>query len=193
MLLHLVRHGRPFIEPARPASGWRLDDPAAPELRQLRGFLDANVPSATWHSSDEPKALATARALTDREIEVDPELREVIRSDWFPDRRDFAAAVAQGFAAPSRAARPGWESLDQTRERVGRAVARIIDRSTTDVVLVGHGSAWTLVVAEITGRSPDLDAWQRLTMPDLCSLDLSSRSVAGAWGTWLAGSQSGGA
>ena len=72
-------------------------------------------------------------------------------------------------------------------------MARIIDRSTTDVVLVGHGSAWTSVVAEITGRSPDLDAWQRLTMPDLCSLDLSSRSVAGAWGTWLAGSQSGGA
>jgi broad specificity phosphatase PhoE len=193
VLLHLVRHGRPLIEPGRPTSGWRLKDPPAPELRRLRAFLEANVSSATWHSSSEPKALATARALTDREVEVDPGLREVIRTDWFPDRRDFEAAVSQGFAAPSRAARPGWESFDQARGRVGRVLAGIVERSTTDVVLVGHGTAWTLLVAEITGRSPDLDAWQRLSMPDLCSLDLTSRSVARPWGAWLVGAHSGGA
>lgn len=193
MLLHLVRHGRPLIEPGRPASGWRLADPAAPELRRLRVYLEANVSSATWHSSDEPKALATARALTDGEIEVEPALSEAMRTDWFPDQKDFAAAVSRAFAAPGRAARPGWESFDQTRERVAGAVARIVERSATDVVLVGHGTAWTLVVSEITGRPPDVDAWRRLRMPDLCSLDLTSRSVARAWGTWLAGSHSGGA
>ncbi len=31
----------------------------------------------------------------------------------------------------------------------------------------GHGTAWTLLKAELTGRPPDLDAWARLRMPDL--------------------------
>jgi hypothetical protein len=40
-----------------------------------------------------------------------------------------------------------------------------------DVVLVGHGTAWTLVVAELTGHRPDLDRWRALAMPDLIVVD----------------------
>ena len=107
MLLHLVRHGRPLIEPGRPASGWRLEDPAAPELRRLRVYLEANVSSATWHSSNERKALATARALTDREVGVDPELKEVIRTDWFPDRKEDRDQYEAGFGPCLDAATSG--------------------------------------------------------------------------------------
>lgn len=39
--------------------------------------------------------------------------------------------------------------------------------SGEDVVLVGHGTAWTVTVAELTGRAPDLDRWATLSMPDL--------------------------
>ena len=39
-----------------------------------------------------------------------------------------------------------------------------------DVVLVGHGTAWTLVVADLTGQPPDLDRWESLAMPDLLTV-----------------------
>jgi broad specificity phosphatase PhoE len=52
------------------------------------------------------------------------------------------------------------------------AVRRILDvhgdpSGATDVVLVGHGTAWTLLVADLTGRDPDLTRWASLGMPDL--------------------------
>jgi broad specificity phosphatase PhoE len=187
VLLHLVRHGRPVIEPGRPASDWRLDDAAAPDVQRLRGLLDEVGSSASWYSSDEPKALATARALSDGEIEADSALREAGRDDWFPSHDEFRAAVVTAFEAPHRAARRGWEPLDQTRRRIRRGVATIVARSTTDLVLAGHGTAWTLLVSDITDRAPDVDSWCRLTMPDLCTLDTTSRSVVRAWGTWQAG------
>ena len=44
-----------------------------------------------------------------------------------------------------------------------RAVAGILAAHPTDnVVLVGHGTAWTLLVSELTGRPPDLTAWRNL-------------------------------
>ena len=36
-----------------------------------------------------------------------------------------------------------------------------------DVVPVGHGTAWTLLVAGLTGREPDLVRWESLGMPDV--------------------------
>ena len=53
-----------------------------------------------------------------------------------------------------------------------RAVRRVLEvHGDEDVVLVGHGTAWTLVVADLTGRPPDLERWAALEMPDLISLD----------------------
>lgn len=34
-------------------------------------------------------------------------------------------------------------------------------------MLVGHGTAWTLLAAVLTGTDPDLEKWQALTMPDV--------------------------
>ena len=35
---------------------------------------------------------------------------------------------------------------------------------------VGHGTAWTLLRAVVTGAPPDLEWWRRLSMPDVQSL-----------------------
>jgi hypothetical protein len=35
------------------------------------------------------------------------------------------------------------------------------------VVLVGHGTAWTLLASELTGRPPDLARWAALRLPDV--------------------------
>ena len=34
-------------------------------------------------------------------------------------------------------------------------------------MLVGHGTAWTLLVAGLTGSEPDLVRWESLGMPDV--------------------------
>jgi broad specificity phosphatase PhoE len=58
--------------------------------------------------------------------------------------------------------------LNACRDRVVPAVRRILDvHGGDDVVLVGHGTAWTVLVAGLTGREPDLGRWESLAMPDL--------------------------
>jgi broad specificity phosphatase PhoE len=54
---------------------------------------------------------------------------------------------------------------------VVRAVRRLRADHDGDLAMVGHGTAWTALVAALTGRAPDLDAWERLAMPDLWVLD----------------------
>ena len=39
-------------------------------------------------------------------------------------------------------------------------------------MLVGHGTAWTLLVSELSGTAPDLEAWAMLRMPDVWTLTL---------------------
>ena len=167
MTLHLVRHGRPLITPGTPASAWDLDPASYDDVWALRDRLPVR---AAWFTSPEPKAVQTAQLLTDGEVGVLPDLREHERSgEWV---EDFAETVRRAFEHPDRPALDGWEPLDACRERVVAAVRRVLDvHAGEDVVLVGHGTAWTLVAADLTGRPPDLDRWAALTMPDLITLD----------------------
>jgi broad specificity phosphatase PhoE len=162
--LFLVRHGRPVIDRLQPAHLWPLDPSYADDVRALRDRLPE---PAAWYSSPEPKALSTAVLLTDAPVEVVDDLREHERhsADWI---EDFDTVVRRAFAEPDVAAYDGWEPLADTRGRVVSAVAGILDvHRVGDVVLVGHGTAWTLLVSALTGRPPDLEAWARLAMPDV--------------------------
>ena len=167
-MLHLVRHGRPLVVPGVPAAQWDLDPASYDDVWALRasGRLPAG---AAWFSSPEPKAIQTAGLLTDGEVGVLPDVREHERSGEWVD--DFPAAVRRAFAEPDVPAVEGWEPLSACRDRVTHAVRRVLDvHGDDDVVLVGHGTAWTLVVADLTGRPPDLDRWQSLATPDVISL-----------------------
>jgi broad specificity phosphatase PhoE len=149
-----------------------LDPAYADDVRALRDRLPDE---AAWFSSPEPKALATARLLTDAPVEVVADLREHERdtTDWV---EDFEAVVRRAFEDPSVPAYAGWEPLTQTRRRVVRAVAGILDRHRDrDVVLAGHGTAWTLVRSAVAGGPPDLDWWARLAMPDVQCLGAVDR------------------
>lgn len=175
--LFLVRHGRPLIDPDRPASEWILDPQGIPSIEELRasGRLP---PSARWFSSPEPKAYATARLLTDRPIEVVDDLAEHRRgsTEWIDD---FATVVGHAFDRPSVSAWPGWEPLADCRARVTAAVRNILaavenpDGHVGDLVLVGHGTAWTVLMSELTGQPPDLDGWRAMAMPDLMPVSLN--------------------
>jgi broad specificity phosphatase PhoE len=162
--LYLVRHGRPLVDRSRPAHEWNLDPAYDDDVRALRRRLPS---AARWFSSPEPKAFMTARLLTEEPIEVVADLREHERhtTDWIDD---FEPVVARAFAEPDLPAYDGWVPLAQTRRRVVRAVAEIVDRpGDTDLVLVGHATAWTCLVAALTGCPPDLVAWANLAMPDV--------------------------
>jgi broad specificity phosphatase PhoE len=90
VLLHLVRHGRPQIQPGRAASTWPLDPAADVEaMERLRDVLADRAPTAEWYSSDEPKAVATARRLTAGPVPALPALREAHRPDWFATAEEF--------------------------------------------------------------------------------------------------------
>jgi broad specificity phosphatase PhoE len=171
MRLHLVRHGRPAVEPDRPARTWSLDPASYDDVWALRDRLPTR---ATWYTSPEPKAVETAQLLTDGPVGIVDGLREHVRDGaWLGADGAFEAAVRRAFAHPDEPATDGWEPLSACRRRVVDAVDPIRSaHAGEDVVLVGHGTAWTVLVASLTGAEPDLDRWAALAMPDLLVLDL---------------------
>lgn len=173
-MLHLVRHGRPLVDRTRPAHTWELDPATYDDVWALResGRLPAR---AVWFTSPEPKAIGTAQLLTDGEVGVLDGLREHVResAEWV---EDFDDAVRRAFAVPDAVAVPGWEPLSTCRDRVVRTVEGVLAaHRDEEVVLVGHGTAWTLVAAALTGTEPDVDRWQALGMPDLITVDPGPR------------------
>ena len=168
-MLHLVRHGRPLIVRGVPAAQWELDPASYDDVWALR--TSGRLPTrAAWFASPEPKALQTAQLLTDAEVGELPDLREHERTGEWID--DFPATVRRAFASPAEAAVSGWEPLSSCRGRVVPAVHRVLEvHGDEDVVLVGHGTAWTLVVAALTGTAPDLDRWDTLAMPDVITVE----------------------
>jgi broad specificity phosphatase PhoE len=169
-VLHLVRHGLPRIVRGTPAAEWELDPAGFDDVWALRS--SGRLPeSAAWCCSPEPKAVQTAQLLTDGDVGVVPDLREHERTgEWV---EDFPAVVRRAFERPDEPALPGWEPLAACRDRVVPAVRRLLEaHGDQDVVLVGHGTAWTLVAADLQGGGPDLDRWQSLAMPDVVTLDV---------------------
>jgi broad specificity phosphatase PhoE len=169
-MLFLVRHGRPLIDRARPAHEWELDPAAYDAVWALRD--SGRLPGrAAWFSSPEPKALGTAELLFDGEVGVIDDLREQVResTEWIDD---FEEAVRRAFAVPDAVAVPGWEPVAACRDRVVRAVAPLLSAyGDEDLVLVGHGTAWTALAAALTDSEPDLDRWRALEMPDLIMVE----------------------
>lgn len=165
-MIHLVRHGRSLPVPGEPPHTWELDPEGFDDVWALRESGRLPV-AAVWFCSPEPKAVATAQLLTEREVGIVDALREHVREtpDWI---EDFQGTVARAFADPGRPAYDGWEPLAVCRDRVVRAVDGIVTAHPDgDVVLVGHGTAWTVLVSSLTGTDPDLDRWAAMTMPDL--------------------------
>ena len=169
-MLYLVRHGRSLPEPGLMPSAWELDPDGFDGIWALRE--SGRLPErARWFTSPEPKAVATAQLLTDGPVAIVEGLREHVREtgDWIDD---FEAVVRRAFADPDTAAYPGWEPLSAARERVVTTVRLLLaEHPLEDLVLVGHGTAWTVLVAALTGRAPDLDRWAVLGMPDVIEVD----------------------
>lgn len=171
MRLHLIRHAEPVVDPTRPAAEWQLAA-EQPGLAALRA--EFQVPAnAIWLTSPEPKAFATAAAMAGRDVPTDARLVEMRRGGHL-STVDFADAVARSMTSFDHPARAGWETGSAVQQRVLvaalAACARADAVGATDVLLVGHGTAWTLLVAALLEAPPDVAAWRRLRLPDHCLL-----------------------
>lgn len=179
MRLHLVRHGPPRIDPDAPPHEWSLDDGAREAVLALAesGVLPRD---ARWLCSDEPKAVETAVLLGAHEVEQVHDLREQRRPAGWVD--DYAVRVHRALVRADEPSAEGWETSTQTRERVAGAVREVLAGDDEEAVLVGHGTAWTLLVSELTGTPVDLVAWERMSLPDHCTID--DGTVVSDWGRW---------
>lgn len=139
---HLVRHGMPGVR----STDWQLDPDHLDDVRTLR---DSLPPDAIWFSSPELKARQTAPLLTDEPVVIVEGLREQIRSGWLDDLRSIAD---RAFANPFG---PAPRRLGDARRCTSRVTTTVADIRAShpddDLVLVGRGTAWTLLVAETTG------------------------------------------
>lgn len=196
--LHLIRHGRPVVDASRTASAWRLaaDDEPFATLVAAPGFPRSN----RWVSSSEPKAVDTARrlrgllGLSSDDVQHTRALGEMRRPAVLADKAAFSRAVERSVENPAEPAAAGWETAESVLVRVRGEAARCCEQAladgSPDVVLVGHGTAWSLLVAEILDRPVNIAAWQRMRMPDWCVLDVSiaahrlTGSLIADWGGW---------
>lgn len=166
MTLFLVRHGRPLVDPTTPAASWELDPAGFDDVWALR---DRVPQAAVWFTAPTPAAVETCQLLTEGEVGIVEGLRGHQRgAAWVAD---LPEAVRRAFRAPDVPAVEGWEPLSALRERVLGAVGSIREvHGDRDLVLVGHGTAWILVAAALSGVEPDPERWARLGMPDLITL-----------------------
>lgn len=185
-VVHLVRHGRPLVDRGIPPAQWTLDRSASANLTALRqsGVLPR---SGHWTCSPEPKALATASALTDEPVTVDDDLREAFRPAEFVREEEFDRRVTQSLTDLELPATEGWERGTATAARVRAAFDRALLRADgIEVVLVGHGTSLSLLVADLLDRPPDISVWRRMQMPDHCAIDVDVRRLLSDWGAWTA-------
>lgn len=181
--LHLVRHAEPVQDLTHPPWEWGLSPAAGARLKELRR-ADVLPAEALWVSSPEPKAAATAALLTAAEVRLDDDLREARRARDYVDHATFVRRVLRSFADLENPAADGWEPLSATRARIVRAAESAVAKADgRDIVLVGHGTAMTVLVAALTATPPDVAAWQRMLMPDHCSLTWPGE-VTSPWGQW---------
>ncbi|MGC0143200.1 histidine phosphatase family protein [Pseudactinotalea sp. Z1732] len=183
--LHLVRHARPRITEAAPPRQWELA--AGADVGPLLG-AGALPTAASWFTSPEPKARQSAALLTGEPVQVLPALAEVARDGALLPAAEFRAATRDYLTTGKAPSGATWEPrVEATMRIVDGALAALESSTHPACVLVGHGTAFTLLVAALVGAPPDADAWARLNMPDHCELAAGpggAFEVVSPWGRW---------
>src|SRR5699024_8078659 len=134
---------------------WPLAPGASVAELTAAGVLPA---AGTWFTSPEPKARRTASLLTDAPVQVLEGLAETGRDGQVLPAEQFQQTVSDYLVAGVAPA--GWESrVDATLRIVNTAQAAMEMTKDGDCVLVGHGTAFTLLIAALAGRAPDAAAW----------------------------------
>ncbi|WP_282029745.1 histidine phosphatase family protein [Paracoccus marcusii] len=150
-----LTHPQVLIEPLKDIRAWSLNEVGSNRVAILAAQLGSLSRTQRVVSSDEIKALETAKPLAlalGVAMEVRPRMHENDRSaTGFLPPQEFEAVADQFFAEPAKSAR-GWETAESAQRRVVAEVeACLSDQHEGDILFVGHGGVGTLLFCALSG------------------------------------------
>jgi len=182
-LLRYVTHPDVSIDPATPIERWGLS--ATGVARATAMLSQPWVPDVgRVVSSDETKAIETARILADH-VGLDVEVRDGIgendrSSTGFLAPEDFERTADRFFASPRESVR-GWERAVDAQARIVRGLEDLLDAETAlSTVVVGHGGVGTLWYCHLAGLAISREHDQP-GQGHYLTLDVATRRVLHHW------------
>jgi broad specificity phosphatase PhoE len=178
--LVLIRHARVTVDPRLPADQWRLSAQGIEAASALcRDPAVAEV--SLFYTSSEPKALATALAISGRQAVVQvPDLRELDRSaaGWLDTAAEYAALVEELFRHPDEPVR-GCEPATVAQRRIVHAIDTLVAaHHGRTLAVVSHGIVLALYMCHVKRLArPDPAIWRSIGFPDLAVVDPVHRAV----------------
>ncbi|MCY1702801.1 MULTISPECIES: histidine phosphatase family protein [Deinococcus] len=172
--LHLVRHAKPALDPARPSHEWHLAPGALDGLPALLETLSPRPEVVVC--STEPKAQATAEALAAAlgvscctMLGLHEQLRYTVPLYSHPS--DFQAAMRRFFQCPAEVV-SGEESANIARERFTAALHAVMAvHLQSSVAVVTHGTVRSLYVAHANTGLDAYTLWQQQQLLDTLSVE----------------------
>jgi broad specificity phosphatase PhoE len=154
-----LTHPQVLIQPAKDVRRWSLNPVGGARVSALAAKLGALSNTGRVISSDETKALETARPLAVAlgvELEIRPRMHENDRSaTGFLPPEEFEQVADQFFANPGKSVR-GWETAKDAQRRIVEEVnAALAGPQSGDVLFVGHGGVGTLLFCALSGHDID--------------------------------------
>jgi broad specificity phosphatase PhoE len=178
--LVLIRHAQVTVNPRVPVDQWRLSEEGIKAAAALRRDL-AVVEVQLFYTSPEPKAVATAAAISDRQplIQV-PDLKELDRTaaGWLSTETEYVAMVAEIFRHPDESIR-GCEPAALAQQRIVRAIDTLVAAQPGCTrAIISHGIVLALYLCHVKRiMMPDPAIWRRIGFPDLALVDPVRRAV----------------
>ena len=150
-----LTHPQVLIDPAKPIPDWSLNAIGVARVAALAADPGALAQTRRVISSNEAKALETARPLAKAlgaALEIRAAMHENDRSaTGFLPPAEFEAVADQFFAHPAESVR-GWETAQNAQTRILREVeACLAEPGAGDVLFVGHGGVGTLLFCALSG------------------------------------------
>ena len=157
--IRYLTHPQVVIDHAKDVRRWSLNPKGQARVAALAACPGALSATVRVISSDETKALDTARPLA-AALGITPEIRPMMhendrRATGFLPPDVFEAVADQFFANPATSIR-GWETAQAAQRRILAEVEACLARPQTgDILFVGHGAVGTLLFCALSGLAID--------------------------------------
>jgi len=154
-----LTHPQVLIDPAKEVPQWSLNETGKARVSTLARSLGVLRATRYVISSNETKALETAKFLASAlgvSVIARPEMGENDRSaTGYLPADEFERVADQFFANPNESA-CGWETAADAQKRIVREVdACLTEFHDGDVLFVGHGGVGTLLFCALAGHRID--------------------------------------
>ncbi len=169
--LIFLRHGSTLMNPETPAASWILSEEGKKEvveLVQTGVFDDINI----IISSDEQKAIQTAKPLADRlhkKVILEKNFRELERGTAsIKEKQDYNRVVMRIFEDKEYSYQT-WETAINTLKRFNKGLEKI-ERNYSDskILVISHRIILSLYFAELL-RTPDTEIFNRWKLLRFCA------------------------